>query len=147
MHWSIQLLWKLILEILERIEKILNVFLHYLKMWIQLTLELQWIKFSFLQIFFFFLLFLLLLLFRARDSVRGKQEVAIKIIRNNEIMHKSGLKVCNPCQLIDWLIWFDFIWFDLIWFHLIWFHLIWSHLISFDLIWPENVKDLFYRNI
>ncbi|XP_023346451.1 serine/threonine-protein kinase prp4 [Eurytemora carolleeae] len=29
---------------------------------------------------------------RARDSVRGKQEVAIKIIRNNEIMHKSGLK-------------------------------------------------------
>ena len=29
---------------------------------------------------------------RARDSVRGNQEVAIKIIRNNEIMHKAGLK-------------------------------------------------------
>ena len=29
---------------------------------------------------------------RARDSLRGKQEVAIKIIRNNEIMHKAGLK-------------------------------------------------------
>jgi len=29
---------------------------------------------------------------RARDSVKGDQEVAIKIIRNNEIMHKAGLK-------------------------------------------------------
>ena len=29
---------------------------------------------------------------RARDSARGGQEVAIKIIRNNEIMHKTGLK-------------------------------------------------------
>lgn len=29
---------------------------------------------------------------RARDSSRGNQEVAIKIIRNNEIMHKTGLK-------------------------------------------------------
>ena len=29
---------------------------------------------------------------RARDSLRGNQEVAIKIIRNNEIMHKAGLK-------------------------------------------------------
>ena len=29
---------------------------------------------------------------RARDSARGNQEVAIKIIRNNEIMHKTGLK-------------------------------------------------------
>ena len=29
---------------------------------------------------------------RARDSHRGDQEVAIKIIRNNEIMHKAGLK-------------------------------------------------------
>merc|ERR1719167_1511477 len=29
---------------------------------------------------------------RARDSLRGDQEVAIKIIRNNEIMHKAGLK-------------------------------------------------------
>jgi len=29
---------------------------------------------------------------RARDSMKGDQEVAIKIIRNNEIMHKAGLK-------------------------------------------------------
>jgi len=29
---------------------------------------------------------------RARDTARGGQEVAIKIIRNNEIMHKTGLK-------------------------------------------------------
>eukprot|EP00096_Caligus_rogercresseyi_P002491 TRINITY_DN14647_c0_g1_i1.p1 TRINITY_DN14647_c0_g1~~TRINITY_DN14647_c0_g1_i1.p1 ORF type:complete len:546 (+),score=167.90 TRINITY_DN14647_c0_g1_i1:40-1677(+) len=29
---------------------------------------------------------------RARDTSRGNQEVAIKIIRNNELMHKSGLK-------------------------------------------------------
>ncbi|GAA39797.2 serine/threonine-protein kinase PRP4 [Clonorchis sinensis] len=29
---------------------------------------------------------------RARDSARGNLEVAIKIIRNNEVMHKSGLK-------------------------------------------------------
>ena len=29
---------------------------------------------------------------RARDSLRGKQEVAIKMIRNNGIMHKAGLK-------------------------------------------------------
>ena len=29
---------------------------------------------------------------RARDAARGGQEVAIKIIRNNEIMHKTGLK-------------------------------------------------------
>jgi len=29
---------------------------------------------------------------RARDSLKGNQEVAIKIIRNNEIMHKAGLK-------------------------------------------------------
>merc|ERR1712106_1213717 len=29
---------------------------------------------------------------RARDSVKGDQEVAIKIIRNNGIMHKAGLK-------------------------------------------------------
>jgi len=29
---------------------------------------------------------------RARDSTKGDQEVAIKIIRNNEIMHKAGLK-------------------------------------------------------
>lgn len=29
---------------------------------------------------------------RARDGMRGNQEVAIKIIRNNEIMHKTGLK-------------------------------------------------------
>uniref|UniRef100_A0A1B6G4U4 Serine/threonine-protein kinase PRP4 homolog n=1 Tax=Cuerna arida TaxID=1464854 RepID=A0A1B6G4U4_9HEMI len=29
---------------------------------------------------------------RARDGARGNQDVAIKIIRNNEIMHKTGLK-------------------------------------------------------
>ncbi|VDN13633.1 unnamed protein product [Dibothriocephalus latus] len=29
---------------------------------------------------------------RARDSARGNMEVAIKIIRNNEVMHKSGLQ-------------------------------------------------------
>eukprot|EP00092_Neocalanus_flemingeri_P034477 GFUD01037488.1.p1 GENE.GFUD01037488.1~~GFUD01037488.1.p1 ORF type:complete len:872 (-),score=308.97 GFUD01037488.1:41-2599(-) len=29
---------------------------------------------------------------RARDSLKGNQDVAIKIIRNNEIMHKAGLK-------------------------------------------------------
>jgi len=29
---------------------------------------------------------------RARDALKGNQEVAIKIIRNNEIMHKTGLK-------------------------------------------------------
>ena len=29
---------------------------------------------------------------RARDTLRGNQEVAIKIIRNNDLMHKTGLK-------------------------------------------------------
>ncbi|KAK7574256.1 hypothetical protein V9T40_011447 [Parthenolecanium corni] len=29
---------------------------------------------------------------RARDGARGNQDVAIKIIRNNEVMHKTGLK-------------------------------------------------------
>lgn len=29
---------------------------------------------------------------RARDMARGQQEVAVKIIRSNEIMHKTGLK-------------------------------------------------------
>ncbi|CAH8434708.1 unnamed protein product [Dicrocoelium dendriticum] len=29
---------------------------------------------------------------RARDGARGNLEVAVKIIRNNEVMHKSGLK-------------------------------------------------------
>ena len=29
---------------------------------------------------------------RSRDAARGNREVAIKIIRNNEIMHKTGLK-------------------------------------------------------
>ncbi|KAJ8925182.1 hypothetical protein NQ315_001367 [Exocentrus adspersus] len=29
---------------------------------------------------------------RARDQARGNQDVAVKIIRNNEIMHKTGLK-------------------------------------------------------
>lgn len=29
---------------------------------------------------------------RARDEARSQQEIAVKIIRNNEIMHKTGLK-------------------------------------------------------
>ncbi|XP_071454378.1 serine/threonine-protein kinase PRP4 homolog, partial [Hetaerina americana] len=29
---------------------------------------------------------------RARDNARGNQDVAVKIIRNNEVMHKTGLK-------------------------------------------------------
>lgn len=29
---------------------------------------------------------------RARDAARGQREVAIKIIRNNEVMHKTGLR-------------------------------------------------------
>lgn len=29
---------------------------------------------------------------RARDQAKGQQDVAVKIIRNNEIMHKTGLK-------------------------------------------------------
>ena len=29
---------------------------------------------------------------RARDTMKQNREVAIKIIRNNEIMHKTGLK-------------------------------------------------------
>ena len=29
---------------------------------------------------------------RARDTLRGNQEVAIKIIRNNDLMHKTGVK-------------------------------------------------------
>ncbi|XP_066250833.1 uncharacterized protein Prp4k [Euwallacea similis] len=29
---------------------------------------------------------------RARDQARGNQDVAVKIIRNNEVMHKTGLK-------------------------------------------------------
>ncbi len=40
-----------------------------------------------------------LFVFRARDSSRGNQEVAIKIIRNNEIMHKTGLKVTRDLFL------------------------------------------------
>ncbi|CAL4061738.1 unnamed protein product, partial [Meganyctiphanes norvegica] len=32
---------------------------------------------------------------RARDAARGGQEVAIKIIRNNEIMHKTGKRELN----------------------------------------------------
>ena len=32
---------------------------------------------------------------RARDAQKGNQEMAIKIIRNNEIMHKTGLKVLS----------------------------------------------------
>uniref|UniRef100_A0A0K8RLI2 Putative u4/u6-associated splicing factor prp4 n=1 Tax=Ixodes ricinus TaxID=34613 RepID=A0A0K8RLI2_IXORI len=29
---------------------------------------------------------------RARDMARGNQDVAVKIIRNNEVMHRTGLK-------------------------------------------------------
>ena len=29
---------------------------------------------------------------RARDTLRGNQQVAIKIIRNNDLMHRTGLK-------------------------------------------------------
>ena len=35
---------------------------------------------------------------RARDSTKAQMEVAIKIIRNNEIMHKAGMKVGTHSQ-------------------------------------------------
>ena len=38
---------------------------------------------------------------RARDSLRGNQEVAIKIIRNNEIMHKAGLKELETLRRVN----------------------------------------------
>lgn len=38
---------------------------------------------------------------RARDVARGGQEVAIKIIRNNEIMHKAGLKELEILRRIN----------------------------------------------
>ena len=38
---------------------------------------------------------------RARDAVRGNQEVAIKIIRNNEIMHKAGLKELEVLRRVN----------------------------------------------
>jgi len=38
---------------------------------------------------------------RARDSVRGNQEVAIKIIRNNEIMQKAGLKELETLRRVN----------------------------------------------
>merc|ERR1712098_361152 len=38
---------------------------------------------------------------RARDSHRGDQEVAIKIIRNNEIMHKAGLKELETLRRVN----------------------------------------------
>merc|ERR1712079_822090 len=38
---------------------------------------------------------------RARDSIRGNQEVAIKIIRNNEIMHKAGLKELETLRRVN----------------------------------------------
>merc|ERR1712242_426214 len=38
---------------------------------------------------------------RARDSLRDNQEVAIKIIRNNEIMHKAGLKELETLRRVN----------------------------------------------
>ena len=38
---------------------------------------------------------------RARDSLKGNQEVAIKIIRNNEMMHKSGLQELRILQKLN----------------------------------------------
>jgi len=38
---------------------------------------------------------------RARDSQRQNQEIAIKIIRNNEIMHKTGLKELEILRRIN----------------------------------------------
>eukprot|EP00088_Acartia_fossae_P066551 TRINITY_DN8259_c0_g1_i3.p1 TRINITY_DN8259_c0_g1~~TRINITY_DN8259_c0_g1_i3.p1 ORF type:complete len:934 (+),score=288.34 TRINITY_DN8259_c0_g1_i3:58-2859(+) len=38
---------------------------------------------------------------RARDASKGNQEVAIKIIRNNEIMHKTGLKELENLRRIN----------------------------------------------
>ncbi|XP_037084794.1 serine/threonine-protein kinase PRP4 homolog [Pollicipes pollicipes] len=38
---------------------------------------------------------------RARDQARGNQEVAVKIIRNNEIMHKTGLKELETLKKLN----------------------------------------------
>ena len=38
---------------------------------------------------------------RARDSLKGNQEVAIKVIRNNEMMHKSGLQELRILQKLN----------------------------------------------
>ena len=38
---------------------------------------------------------------RAHDSLKGNQEVAIKIIRNNEMMHKSGLQELRILQKLN----------------------------------------------
>lgn len=38
---------------------------------------------------------------RARDSLKANQEVAIKIIRNNEMMHKSGLQELRILQKLN----------------------------------------------
>ncbi|XP_076350917.1 pre-mRNA processing factor 4 kinase [Tachypleus tridentatus] len=38
---------------------------------------------------------------RARDMARGNQEVAVKIIRNNEVMHKTGLKELDVLRRLN----------------------------------------------
>jgi len=38
---------------------------------------------------------------RARDTSRGSKEVAVKIIRNNEIMHKAGLKELETLRRLN----------------------------------------------
>ncbi len=38
---------------------------------------------------------------RARDSLKVNQEVAIKIIRNNEMMHKTGLQELRILQKLN----------------------------------------------
>ncbi|RXG69374.1 Serine/threonine-protein kinase PRP4-like protein [Armadillidium vulgare] len=38
---------------------------------------------------------------RARDSAKGNQDTAIKIIRNNEIMHKTGKKELNILKTLN----------------------------------------------
>ena len=38
---------------------------------------------------------------RARDSLKANQEVAIKIIRNNEMMHKTGLQELRILQKLN----------------------------------------------
>uniref|UniRef100_A0A0A9X508 Serine/threonine-protein kinase PRP4 homolog n=1 Tax=Lygus hesperus TaxID=30085 RepID=A0A0A9X508_LYGHE len=38
---------------------------------------------------------------RARDSARGNQDVAVKIIRNNEVMHKTGLKELDVLKRLN----------------------------------------------
>ena len=45
---------------------------------------------------------------RARDTSRGSKEVAVKIIRNNEIMHKAGLKELETLRRLNeqvWIVW------------------------------------------